>query len=273
MKTNSYFNEQSHIDILWEMGYSGKKVKIGLVDTGIKTSEYPGIKKNIVCGHNFSLDGSGRDNIYSECYHGAQVASLILSVAPKAKLVVAKVLNDKGEGDSKKTAAGIRYCISKKCNIINCSIASAHDPELEEAIDEARKNNIIVVSATGNDGQYKLHYPGSYINCLSIGSINKNFEISSFSNYHPLMDAVSIGEDIEFETKGGKIIDSGTSFSVAFVTGTLALLYEKLKQENNKKPKWYNLYSEFMNNCTLIEGIEVLKQGKGFFNAKEVNNR
>ena len=99
--------------------YTGKRVKIGIVDTGISKESYSMISENIIGGYNFSLDCTGRDNIKAECYHGFAVASIILKVAPKAKLVIAKVLNDKGEGDPKKTAEGMRYCIRKKGHIIN----------------------------------------------------------------------------------------------------------------------------------------------------------
>ena len=43
MKT--YFNEQSHVDVLWEEGYTGKRVKVGIVDTGISASEITKINK------------------------------------------------------------------------------------------------------------------------------------------------------------------------------------------------------------------------------------
>ena len=76
--------------------YTGKRVKIGIVDTGISKESYSMVSENIIGGHNFSLDCTGRNNIKAECYHGFAVASIILKVAPKAKLVIAKVLNDKG---------------------------------------------------------------------------------------------------------------------------------------------------------------------------------
>ena len=116
---------------------TNKRVRIGIVDTGISSINYSMIGGNILGGHNFSLDGSGRDYIKSEAYHGFAVASIILKAAPKTELVIAKVLNDEGEGNPKITAKGIRYCIGKKCHIINCSIAGPHDPDLEDAVNEA----------------------------------------------------------------------------------------------------------------------------------------
>lgn len=260
----TYFNEQSHIDVLWDKGYTGKRVKVGIVDTGILASDITRIKKNIVCGHNFSLDGSGRNNITSNTYHGFAVASLVLSVAPKAKLVIAKVLTDKGMGTPKRTAQGIRYCINKKCDIINCSIAGPMDSDLEDAINEAYDKGIIVVAATGNDGRKRLSYPASYLNCLSIGSINKSLDISSFSNYNVFITMVAPGEDLIFDINGEKIKDSGTSFSAPLVSGALALLKEKLKIELGRKPKYNELYNELIKNCVTVNNIDRVKQGHGY---------
>ena len=260
----TYFNEQAHIDVLWDKGYTGKRVKVGIVDTGILASDIAKIKKNIVCGHNFSLDCSGRNNITSSTYHGFVVASLVLSVAPKAKLVIAKVLDDEGMGDPKKTAQGIRYCINKKCDIINCSIAGPMDNDLEDAINEAYSKGIIVVAATGNNGRNMLLYPASYLNCISVGSINKLLDVSSFSNYNVFMTIVAPGEDIIFDISGEKIKDSGTSFSAPLVSGTLDLLREKLKEELGRKPKYNELYSELIKNCVIINNVDRIKQGHGY---------
>ena len=260
----TYFNEQSHIDALWDKGYTGKRVKVGIVDTGILASDITKIKKNIVCGHNFSLDCSGRDNITSSAYHGFAVASLVLSVAPKAKLVIAKVLDDEGMGDPKKTAQGIRYCINKKCDIINCSIAGPMDNDLENAINEAYDKGIIVVTTTSNDRRYNLHCPTSYLNCISVGSINKPLDVSPFSNYNVFMTMVAPGDNLVFDINGEKITDSGTSFSAPLVSGTLALLKEKLKEELGRKPEYSELYDELIKNCVIINNIDRIKQGCGY---------
>lgn len=248
--------------------YTGKRVKIGIVDTGISRENYSMISENIIGGYNFSLDCTGRDNIKAECYHGFAVASIILKVAPKAKLVIAKVLNDKGEGDPRKTAEGIRYCINKKCHIINCSVAGPHDPELEEAVNEAHAKGIIVVGATGNDGRNKLLYPASYLKCIGVGACDENNKLAEFSNYNVFMDLIAFGDKVEIPTKKNIIIDSGTSFSAPLVTGTLALLREQFKLENNKSPKYDELRDLLLGNCVFDYNIDRLKQGNGCLNYK-----
>ena len=246
--------------------YTGKRVKIGVVDTGISKESYSMISKNIIGGHNFSLDCTSRDNIKAECYHGFAVASIVLKVAPKAKLIIAKVLNDKGEGDPKKTAEGIRYCINKKCHIINCSVAGPHDPDLEAAVNEAHAKGIIVVGATGNDGRNKLLYPASYLNCIGVGACDENNKLAEFSNYNVFMDLIAFGDKVEIPTKKNIIIDSGTSFSAPLVTGTLALLREQFKLENNRNPKCDELKKLLLGNCILDPNIDRLKQGSGYLN-------
>ena len=248
--------------------YTGKRVKIGIVDTGISRENYSMISENIIGGYNFSLDCTSRDNIKAECIHGFAVASIILNVAPKVKLVIAKVLNDRGEGDPKKTAEGIRYCISKKCHIINCSVAGPHDSESEEDVNEAYAKGIIVVGATGNDGRNKLLYPASYLNCIGVGACDKNNKLAEFSNYNVVMDLMAFGDKVEIPTKKNIIIDSGTSFSAPMVTGTLALLREQFKLENNRAPKYDELRDLLLGNCVLDYNIDRLKQGNGYLNYK-----
>ncbi len=138
------------------------------------------------------------------------------------------------------------------------------DNELENAVNEAYDKGIIVVAATGNDGRSRLLYPASYLNCISVGSINKSLDISPFSNYNVFITMVAPGEDIIFDINGEKIKDSGTSFSAPLVSGTLDLLKEKLKEELGRKPKYNELYDELIKNCVIINNVDNIKQGHGY---------
>ena len=240
-----------------------KSVRIGIVDTGISSINYSMIGGNILSGHNFSLDGTDRHYIKSETYHGFAVASIILKVAPKAKLVIAKVLNDKGEGSPKRTAEGIRYCISKKCHIINCSIAGPHDPDLEDAVNEAYSKGIIVVGATGNDGRNRLLYPASYPNCIGVGACDKDNKLTKFSNYNIFMDLIAFGDEVRIPTKKDIIIDRGTSFSAPLVTGELALLRRHFELRYNRPPKCDELKNMLLKKCIFNLSVDPIEQGNG----------
>ena len=85
------------------------------------------------------------------------------------------------------------------------------------------------------------------------------------------MTMVAPGDNLVFNINGEKITDSGTSFSAPLVSGTLALLKEKLKEELGRKPKYSELYGELIKNCVIIDNIDNIKQGRGYldFSNKE----
>ena len=84
------------------------------------------------------------------------------------------------------------------------------------------------------------------------------------------MTMVAPGNDLVLDIDGEKIKDSGTSFSAPLVSGTLALLKEKLKEELGRKPKYSELYDELIKNCIIIDNVDNIKQGHGYldFSAK-----
>ena len=47
------------------------------------------------------------------------------------------------------------------------------------------------------------------------------------------------------------------------MSGTLALLKEKLKEELGRKPEYSELYNELIENCVIVNNIDRIKQGHG----------
>ena len=267
---NNYFIEQSHIDILWAMGYTGKGIRVGLVDSGIRDINHPSIKNKIVAGRNFSLDRRKKDDISSRCFHGEAVASLITEVAPDIELVVAKALDNWGTGNPNTVAEAIRYCVNQGCDIINCSVATFDKPKLAEAVKWATDKGVIIVSATGNDGKYTKLYPSSYEEVISVGAIDKDCNLAYFSNYNEYIDVVALGVDLQVAiVDGGTIGASGTSFSAPLVAGTLALLKQKFIYDNKREPSRDELYNIMIGYCKVLDNIEPEKQGFGYICIEE----
>jgi subtilisin family serine protease len=115
--------------------------------------------------------------------HGTHVTSSILGyqfpglgqfngVAPLAKIIPVKVLNQNGSGWSSAIARGIMYVADLKENnptfrnapmVMNMSLGGGSLDALEKAaIDHAVGVGVIIVASAGNNGDAGMGYPGAY---------------------------------------------------------------------------------------------------------------
>ncbi|MHB8438436.1 MAG: S8 family serine peptidase [Acidimicrobiales bacterium] len=153
---------------------SGAGVKIGIVDTGIDTSQVdlagkvaPGDATTIMSSGGCESDPNGAD----DNGHGTHVSGIaaadgaqgVIGVAPAAQLVVAKVLDCNGSGNASDVAAGIEWVVQHGARVVNLSIGSlailgvstggaVQGSALGDALDYAWSNGAIPVVAAGNNG-------------------------------------------------------------------------------------------------------------------------
>jgi subtilisin family serine protease len=86
-------------------------------------------------------------------------------------------------------AAGIRYATELKLRgyepmVISMSFGGpAPSPIIEEAIDYAITNGVIVVASAGNEGEYGMGWPGAYPQVISVGACGWQWEWIHTSAY------------------------------------------------------------------------------------------
>ena len=120
--------------------------------------------------------------------HGTHVTSTILGynfggtrvmgVAPDAKVIPVKVLNNNGSGQSSMVAAGITYIGDLKADalkdspvVINMSLGGPELDALEKAaIDYAIEQGVLIVASAGNSGEAGMGYPGAYAPVISVAA-------------------------------------------------------------------------------------------------------
>jgi len=120
--------------------------------------------------------------------HGTHVVSTILGysfygtpingVAPVAKVIPVKVLNQNGSGWSSAVAAGIVYVADLKAGplanhpvVINMSLGGPELDAVEKAaIDYAIGQGVIIVALAGNEGEAGMGYPGAYAPVISVAA-------------------------------------------------------------------------------------------------------
>lgn len=119
-------------DQVWASGYTGKGVKVAVIDTGVDAS-HPDLNGNKVVGWVDYVNG--RSTPYDDHGHGTHVSSTIAGtgnasngqykgVAPEASLMVAKVLSAQGSGSSTNILKGMDWAVKNGAQVISMSLWS-----------------------------------------------------------------------------------------------------------------------------------------------------
>ncbi|WP_156889886.1 S8 family peptidase [Planococcus lenghuensis] len=233
------------------LGYTGKGVKIAVLDSGINGS-HPDLK--LAGGASFI---SGSDYFNDLLGHGTHVAGIIaalnndigtVGVVPDSSLYSVKVLSDTGRGSLSTVLSGLDWAIAQQVDLINLSLTTESDsPGLKAALQKAYDAGILVVAASGNseqlDGtQVDVLYPARYSSVIAVGSIGKDNSRSSFSYYGPSVEFAAPGEAVRSTHTNPDTLThndygslSGTSVATPFVTGVFAQYIEAYPYLSNKQ--------------------------------------
>lgn len=281
---DNYTMQQSKIHLLWEQGYTGEGITVGIVDTGVDL-DHPMIKDKIIGGRNFSDDGRGIDVLTSSHYHGTGVSALVCGdyinhraygVAPNSKILIAKTLNDEARCSMSAVASAISYCVQQGVDIINCSVGCPqNDFGVENALRNAVALGIPVVVSSGNEGHNdidgsisEISYPAYYDDAISVGAIDNEFIVADFSNSNQFVDIVAPGVNVLTAYPGNRYaFCDGTSYSAPIISGILALLKQKFIVEFGRIPTEGELYAQLIKNTRSLQGVSYKMQGNGYFDA------
>lgn len=269
---------------MWEQGYYGKDVVVAVLDTGCHTS-HSELKHRIIDGYNFTSDDNYASDIYEDYNgHGTHVCGTvcaeknnagIIGVAPYVKILVVKVLAKQGYAESQWITDGIQFAKNwvgpngERVRIINMSLGGKHpDLDMHKAIKEAVAANILVVCASGNEGDgdertNEYAYPGAFPEVVQVGSVSLQEEMSRFSNSNCELDLVAPGEDILSTYLNNEYaVLSGTSMATPHVSGACALLIEQFEQEFERTITEPELYAQLIKRTVSLQYRRTL-QGNG----------
>ncbi|MFI0931396.1 S8 family peptidase [Streptomyces sp. NPDC021019] len=243
----------------WKAGFTGKGVKIAVLDTGTDAT-HPDLKGQILAEKNFSASADTKDRVG----HGTHVASIAAGtgarsggkfkgVAPDAKLLAGKVLDDNGFGEDSGILAGMEWAVAQGADIVNLSLGGRDTPEvdpLEAAVDKlSAEKGVLFAIAAGNDGDGAgtVGSPGSANAALTVGAVDDRDKLADFSSRGPRIgdgaikpDVTAPGVDTTAAIPSGSLIAdevgenpagyatiSGTSMATPHVAGAAALLKQQ----------------------------------------------
>ncbi|GMI83949.1 SITE-1 protease, SITE-1 PROTEASE [Hibiscus trionum] len=281
-------------DGLWRKGYTGAKVKMAIFDTGIR-ADHPHFR-NIKERTNWTNEDTLNDNLG----HGTFVAGVIagedaecLGFAPDTEIYAFRVFTDAQVSYTSWFLDAFNYAIATNMDVLNLSIGGPDylDLPFVEKVWEITANNIIMVSAIGNDGPLygTLNNPADQSDVIGVGGIDYSDHIASFSSrgmstweiphgYGRVKpDVVAYGREI----MGSKISTgckslSGTSVASPVVAGVVCLLVSVIPENKRKeilnpasmkqalvegaaKLAGPNMYEQGAGRVDLLESYEILK--------------
>ncbi|AWM18925.1 peptidase S8 [Bacillus inaquosorum] len=230
--------EPIQVEQAWKAGLTGKDVKIAVIDSGISPHD------------DLSIAGGFSAVSYTSSYkddngHGTHVAGIIGAkhngygidgIAPEAQIYAVKALDQNGSGDLQGLLQGIDWSIANGMDIVNMSLGTTSDSQiLHDAMDKAYEQGVLLVAASGNDGNGKpVNYPAAYSSVVAVSATNEKNQLASFS---------TTGDEVEFSAPGTNITStylnqfyatgSGTSQATPHAAAMFALLKQRDPAETN----------------------------------------
>lgn len=207
---------------------------VAIVDTGIDLT-HPELKDHLLPGINLLEKGAPPQD---DNGHGTELAGIIAAtrdnkagiagILSGVRLLPIKALDNLGSGDAYTVASGIRQAVDHGAKIIMLSLSDpSYSKDMEDAVRYAEGKGVVVVAATGNNGD-RVSYPAAYATVLAVGSVGNDNKVSSFSNRGPEVDVVAPGERIYTTMLGGDYgTATGTSLAVPQVAGLAGLILSK----------------------------------------------
>ncbi|MFA8342232.1 MAG: S8/S53 family peptidase [Rhodothermaceae bacterium] len=270
--TSIFQMQLSDVPALHNLDITGSGVIIGLIDAGFKTSGVPSLEgRTVIDRYDFIQNDNVTENQSGDAWnqdsHGTAVFSAcggfdegnLVSPAFNAKFLLAKTENVASEENVEEDnfVAACEWMESKGAQIVSSSLGynefdigqksyTYNDMDGNTAVTTKAYNKlfdlgVITINSAGNDGSSTWKYiasPADAYNCISVGAVDRDNNIASFSSYGPTFDGrpkpeiTAMGYQVYLNNPSGKYYYSnGTSFSapiVAGITGQLLSVFPHL---------------------------------------------
>ena len=243
---------------LWRETLGDSRVCIAVIDGPVDLS-HPCFLGADLTQYGESRDGGAAGPLTA---HGTHVASIIFGqpgssvhgVAPRCRGLLIPVFSEKRPKVSQLSlAAAICHAVEHGAHIINVSSGQlTYDGESEDllarAIESARKKNVLVVAAAGNDRDPRrnrhecLHVPAALPSVLTVGAMDESgrpLEVSCWGPAYRKQGVLALGKGVLGAVPGGDRVvrRNGTSLATPIGSGVAALLLSlQLKQGHSLNP-------------------------------------
>ncbi len=230
---NLWAPDLTRVNKAWLLTKGSPAVKVAILDTGLsyRNAAIPGGEQHggtvngsyvaMIEGPKHVLIVPGADIVHgddfpdAEAAHGNHVATIIAEqgheyaytrqngklaggvtgIAPEVTIMPIKVLDYDGSGSLTGVADGIILATDQGADIINMSLGGPGSTTLQNAVQYAWNNGVLIVAACGNSSSSNCDYPAAYPEAMAVSAVDFGKNLASYSSYGPEVELAAPGGD------------------------------------------------------------------------------
>jgi len=164
----------------------------------------------------------------------------LAGVAPNCKIMAVragyKAANGRGCFQDSDIEQAILYAIDNGAKVISMSFGGSEAGAIQDELETAYEEKIVLVAAAGNSGSSSMCYPAAMEEVLAVSATDSNDDYARWSNYGPWIDVAAPGVEILSALPDDQYESwSGTSMACPHVAGIAALLISQTPTLTNNK--------------------------------------